>query len=282
MPCGTRTRNRAGNVADASVTYDARALRPMSAIAPAAPLVWRSRCASAEAARPDQWSRPPSTASIASSDAAFACKPCPRPSTTTASAPCSRWKIATSHRRRPRRPSRPTRPRPAVASGSGFEARPARRRATHRPHLRPRIDVEVVGETPDGAEPRAGTAGRRVPVCQALLDIADARSAVDGEQLDLARDADSRAANQDLAAARVLDQIGGELSGDEARPICVLFSEAGARPRPSPQIAPLTAGSTPPGRDDARRSLPSRDHDASAGPWRRADREIVRQPLRAR
>jgi hypothetical protein len=81
-----------------------------------------------------------------------------------------------------------------------------------RPHADRGLDVEGRRQASHRAEPRAAAARGRISVREASLDVDDAGPLVQGEDLDAVREP----ADEQLAALRVLEEVGREL-GDHER-----------------------------------------------------------------
>jgi hypothetical protein len=67
----------------------------------------------------------------------------------------------------------------------------------------------------DGAEPDAERAGGGVPVTDRVGDVAHAGTAVDGQQLDAGLTVGAHRAQQQDALVGVLDEVAGDLGGDD-------------------------------------------------------------------
>ena len=102
-----------------------------------------------------------------------------------------------------------------------------------------RIDVELVGHAPRGAETDAGGPGGRSPILEGRREVCDARPVVDREHLEL-RLAEPDSPKQHLTAMRVLHEIGRELGGDEAGAVGIRFAKADPV-APRPRAAKRTA-----------------------------------------
>ncbi len=77
------------------------------------------------------------------------------------------------------------------------------------------IDVEVRRQALDGAQTGAGAAGRGIAVCHAALDV-HARTVVQGCQFQPGGRARAQGAQDQRAAAGMLDQVAGQFGRDDA------------------------------------------------------------------
>src|SRR4051812_28516045 len=92
--------------------------------------------------------------------------------------------------------------------------------------FRPRRNIEKVGLTPDRAQPLAGTSGRRMAVAEGLREVANARPAVEADDLGTTAGLVLIGTHQDLAAGRMLQLVGGKLGRDDGEAAEVILAEA--------------------------------------------------------
>src|SRR5690606_3500769 len=90
-----------------------------------------------------------------------------------------------------------------------------------------RVDVDGRREPHDRAEPGAGAAARREAVAQAFREVSHARTAIEGDHLDLRARTARSAPEQDFPTPAVLEDVRSRLGHDEreAAPVGLVEAE---------------------------------------------------------
>ncbi len=96
--------------------------------------------------------------------------------------------------------------------------------------LRPGRDVEDVRLAAQRAQPLAGAAGGRMAVAEGFFEAVDAAAAVDTDHLHPGAGVVVIDADQDFAAAGMLELVGGEFGGDDREAAEVILAETGIAP----------------------------------------------------